>query len=174
MNEPRWLDDEQQEAWRTYLYATVLLQESLDRQLQRDAGMPHSYYAILGLLGEVPDRSLTMGEIAEFTRSSPSRASHAVARLEERGWVRRCRHPDNARQVIAVLTDAGYDAVAAAAPGHVEQVRALLFDHLSRDQVHQLRDIFRTVLGNLEDIAQGCHPTLTPWQRADADHDRPA
>ena len=115
MNGPRWLDDEQQEAWRTYLFATVLLQESLDRQLQRDAGIPHSYYVILAVLGEEPDRSLTMGEIAEVTRSSPSRTSHALARLEERGWVRRCRHPDNARKVLAVLTDAGYDAVAAAA-----------------------------------------------------------
>lgn len=120
----------------------------------------------------MPDRSLTMGEIAEFTRSSPSRASHAVARLQERGWVRRCRHPDNARRVIAVLTDAGYADVAAAAPGHVEQVRAILFDHLSRDQIHQLRDVFRTVLANLEDIPDGCHPRLTPWQRTGAGTDQ--
>ncbi|HSJ47172.1 MAG TPA: MarR family transcriptional regulator [Euzebyales bacterium] len=169
MSEPRWLDDEQQEAWRTYLYAAVLLQESLDRQLQRDAGMPHSYYAILGLLGEVPERSLTMGQIAEYTRSSPSKLSHAVARLEDRGWVRRCRHPDNARQVVATLTDAGYDALVAAAPGHVEQVRTALFDHLDRDQVHHLRDIFRTVLAHLEDVPEGCHPMLAPQQPSASD-----
>jgi DNA-binding MarR family transcriptional regulator len=87
--------------------------------------------------------------------------------------VRRCRHPDNARQVLAVLTDAGYDAVAAAAPGHVEHVRAVVFDHLSRDQIHQLRDIFRTVLANLEHIPHGCHPTLTPWHRTNAGDDQP-
>jgi DNA-binding MarR family transcriptional regulator len=166
MGEPRWLDDEQQEAWRTYLYATVLLQESLDRQLQRDAGMPHSYYGILGLLGEVPERSLTMGQIAELTRSSPSMLSHAMARLEDRGWVRRCRHPDNSRLVLATLTDVGYDALVAAAPGHVEQVRTALFDHLDRDQVRQLRDIFRIVLSHLEDVPEGCQPMLSPHNPA--------
>lgn len=162
MGEPRWLDGEQQEAWRTYLYATVLLQEALDRQLQRDSGMPHSYYGILGLLAEVPERSMTMGRIAELTRSSPSKLSHAMARLEARGWVQRRRHPDNARLVVATLTDAGYDALVAAAPGHVEQVRIALFDHLSPDQIRQLRDIFRVVLCHLEDVPDGCQPVLTP------------
>jgi DNA-binding MarR family transcriptional regulator len=162
MGEPRWLDDEQQEAWRTYMYATVLLQEALDRQLQRDAGMPHSYYVILGLLAEVPEGSMTMGQIAEFTRSSPSKLSHAMARLEDQGWVRRRRHPDNARLVVATLTDEGYDALVAAAPGHVEQVRTALFDHLSRDQVPHLRDIFRVVLSHLEGVPDGCQPVLTP------------
>ena len=63
--------------------------DRLDRELQRDAGMPHAYYEILVRLSEQPDRSLRMSELAERSQSSRSRVSHAVARLEEAGWVRR-------------------------------------------------------------------------------------
>ena len=59
----------------------------LDRQLQRDADMPHAYFEVLVRLSEAPDRSLRMSELADLTLSSRSRLSHAVARLEERGWV---------------------------------------------------------------------------------------
>ena len=63
--------------------------DTLDRELQRDAGMPHAYYEILVRLSEAPDRRLRMSELAEATGSSRSRLSHAVARLEAAGWVRR-------------------------------------------------------------------------------------
>ncbi len=59
--------------------------DQLDRELQRDAGMPHAYYEILVRLSEQPDRSLRMSELAERSQSSRSRVSHAVARLEEAG-----------------------------------------------------------------------------------------
>jgi DNA-binding MarR family transcriptional regulator len=85
----RWLTKEQQRAWRAYLEASRLLQESLDAQLQADSGMPHAYYEILVRLSETPGRQLRMAELASGTQSSRSRVSHAVARLEERGWIRR-------------------------------------------------------------------------------------
>src|SRR5689334_4695164 len=97
MSDPRWLDDDEQEAWRTYLFASQLLHDSLDRQMQRDAGMPHTYYVILAMLSEAPGWSMSMSRVADLTRSSPSKMSHAVAKLEAKGWVRRRRHPDNAR-----------------------------------------------------------------------------
>jgi DNA-binding MarR family transcriptional regulator len=88
-----------------------------------------------------------MSELAAITGSSPSRLSHAVARLEERGWVRREKHPTDRRGALAVLTDEGFAALADAAPGHVEAVREALFDRLSPAQVGQMCDIF-TTLGN--------------------------
>lgn len=150
MREARWLDAEEQQTWRSFLWGSQLLSEALDRQMQRDAGMPHTYYVIMAMLSEAPDRSLTMSEVAKVTRSSPSRLSHAVAKLEAKGWVQRKRHPVNGRQIIATLTDEGFDALADAAPGHVEQVRQVLFDPLTKDQVRQLREIFRAVLENLD------------------------
>src|SRR5690606_22701356 len=111
-----WLTDEEQRTWRQFVWSTRLLFEALDRQLQRDSGLPHSYYLILAMLSEAPDRTLSMGELAEVVRSSPSRLSHAVARLEEAGWVRRRKRPGDRRSTLAQLTDQGYDVLAAAAP----------------------------------------------------------
>jgi DNA-binding MarR family transcriptional regulator len=136
-----WLDPEEQRTWRAFLTASRALMDTLDRELQRDAGMPHAYYEILVRLSEAPERRLRMSELAEASGSSRSRLSHAVARLEASGWVRREDCPTDRRGQVAHLTDEGFAALAAAAPGHVEGVRRHLFDALSPAQVGQLRRI---------------------------------
>lgn len=146
----RWLDDDEQRTWRNYMAVTQLVQEALDRQLQREAGMPHTYYMILVALSEAPDRSMRMHELARRAQSSQSRLSHAVARLEERGWVRREPCAADRRGNVAQLTETGFAALAAAAPGHVEEVRRSLFDALTPEQVAQLDDICTAVRKTLE------------------------
>jgi DNA-binding MarR family transcriptional regulator len=76
--------------------------------------------------------------------------SHAVARLEERGWVRRVDCPTDRRGQIAELTEDGYAALSEAAPGHVEQVRRSLFDALTPEQVSQLAAISTAILAASE------------------------
>jgi DNA-binding MarR family transcriptional regulator len=137
----RWLDEEEQQTWRAFLGATRLVFEQLDRELQRDSGIPHGYYEILVRLSEAPDRVLRMSALADRSQSSRSRLSHAVARLEENGWVRRTTCADDKRGQLAHLTDEGFAALAAAAPGHVEGVRKHVFDPLTPEQVRQLREI---------------------------------
>src|SRR6185312_7643916 len=97
----RWLDEEEQAAWRAFYSATTLLIDRLDRELQHDAGMPHAYYEILVVLSESPGRSLRMSELAVKTRSSRSRLSHAVAKLEKTGWVERRDCPGDKRGQLA-------------------------------------------------------------------------
>lgn len=145
----RWLDPDEQRTWRAFLAATRGLMETLDRELQRDAGMPHAYYEILVRLSEAPERRLRMSELADVTGSSRNRLSHAVARLEDAGWVRREDCPTDRRGQIAHLTDAGFATLAAAAPGHVEGVRRHLFDALTPAQVTQLRRISETLVDHL-------------------------
>lgn len=158
MSEPRWLDAEEQRTWRTFLSATQTLFEALDRQLQRDSGMPLAYYDILVQLSEVPDRALRMSQLAERVGASPSRLSHAVARLEARGWLTRSECPTDRRGQFAVLTEAGYDELAAAAPGHVEMVRRLLLDPLRDEQVGQLRAISEAILSEAGSAAPSGEP----------------
>src|SRR3954469_21006049 len=110
MTETRWLDPDEQRTWRAFLGATQLLFDQLDRELQRDAGMPHAYYEILVVLSEAPDRSLRMSELATRTRSSRSRLSHAVAKLEDAGWVQRRDSPGDKRGQLAELTERGFKA----------------------------------------------------------------
>lgn len=152
MSEPRWLDDDEQHAWRAYLGANRLLFDRLDRELQRDAGLPHTYYEILVELSETPGRSMRMSELADRTLSSRSRLSHAVARLEEAGWVRRDDCPTDRRGALAVLTDEGFAKLASAAPGHVEGVRTHLFDQLTPEQVVQMRTISEALLAHLSEV----------------------
>ncbi|MEV0806923.1 MarR family transcriptional regulator [Micromonospora sp. NPDC050200] len=145
----RWLDPDEQRTWRAFLTASRALMDTLDRELQRDAGMPHAYYEILVRLSEAPRRQLRMSELADLTGSSRSRLSHAAARLESAGWIRREDCPTDRRGQIAVLTDDGFAVLAAAAPGHVEGVRHHLFDALSPAQVDQLRRISETLVAHL-------------------------
>lgn len=164
MTQTRWLTDQEQVAWRAYNWSTQLVFEALDRQLQRDAGIPHAHYIILAMLSEVPDRSMTMSELARVLRYSPSRLSHAVARLEEGGWVRRAGHPDDRRTTLAHLTPEGMRFLEATAPGHVAEVQRILFDGLTPEQVAVLHDISMGLLERLTDagdwaVARGLSPT---------------
>ena len=148
--EPRWLDAEEQKAWRAWLYSTQLLQDRLDRELTHETGISHAYYEILVALSETPGRMMRMSELADRCLSSRSRLSHAVSRLEERGWVRRQVCAEDGRGQLAVLTDEGFAALEAAAPVHVEGVRTHLFDQLTPQQVENMRDIGETLLRHLD------------------------
>lgn len=145
MDDTRWLSDTEQHVWRQYLAATRLVESEIDRQLQRDAGLPATYFEILVALSEAPDRTLRMSELADLVRFSRSRLSHAVAKMERSGWIQRRDCPSDKRGAFAVLTHAGFDILSHVAPSHVNQVRSLLFDALSEEQIEQLSEICATI-----------------------------
>ncbi|MFF4752532.1 MarR family winged helix-turn-helix transcriptional regulator [Streptomyces sp. NPDC002514] len=158
----RWLTDEEQRVWRSYLHATTLLEDHLDRQLQRDAGMPHIYYGLLVQLAEAPGHRLRMTELAMKVKITRSRLSHAVARLEKNGWVRREDCPSDKRGQFAVLTEKGHEVLRHTAPGHVAAVRQALFQRLTPEQQKALGEI-------MEIVAEGLQPNDAgadlPWLR---------
>ena len=149
-SEPRWLDAEEQRAWRAWLYSAQLVLDRLDRDLTHRTGISHAYYEILVALSETPEQMMRMSELADRCLSSRSRLSHAVSRLEERGWVRRQVCPEDGRGQLAVLTDEGFVALEGAAPVHVEGVRRELFDQLSPEQIAAMRDFGETLLRHLD------------------------
>jgi len=142
----RWLTDPEQQAWRRLAAVTMLLPAALESQLQRDADLTHFGYWVMAMLSEAPGRSLRMSELAALSYGSQSRLSHLVSRLEQQGYVRRERVGEDRRGYLAVLTDAGYAKVVATAPGHVEEVRARVFDRLTPAQVAQLDEICAAIL----------------------------
>jgi DNA-binding MarR family transcriptional regulator len=141
----RWLTAEQQRTWRSFLTGVQTLLSTVEGQLHRDSAIPHGYYEILVRLSEADGRSLRMSQLAEASTSSKSRLSHAVARLEERGWVERSDCETDRRGQFARLTDAGFAALAAAAPGHAEQVQRSLFDLITPEQAEQLGTIMAAI-----------------------------
>ncbi|MGW0825185.1 MarR family winged helix-turn-helix transcriptional regulator [Streptomyces sp. NPDC002845] len=160
--EPRWLTADEQRIWRSFVHATTLLEDHLDRQLQRDAGMPHVYYVMVAVLSEAPHRRLRMTELAMKVKITRSRLSHAIARLEKNGWVRREDCPSDKRGQFAVLTDAGVEVLQRTAPGHVAAVRQAVFDRLSPEQQKALGDIMQIVAEGLQPKEAGAD---LPWLR---------
>jgi DNA-binding MarR family transcriptional regulator len=150
MLEPRWLQADELKAWLTLVSVTMRLLPALDAQLRRDAGISHFEYTVMAALSEAPERTLRMSELAALAEGSLSRLSQVVARLEKQEWVRRTSDPTDGRYTLAILTDAGWDKVVATAPGHVNEVRRLVFDPLTPSQTRQLTTIGRRILAAID------------------------
>jgi DNA-binding MarR family transcriptional regulator len=143
---PRWLNQAEQAAWTELLRVFATLPTALDGQLRRDSDLGLYEYRVLGMLAEQPSRTLGLKRLALETNASLSRLSHVVTRLENADYVRRQVNSDDGRLTEAVLTDAGYKKVVAAAPGHVDMVRRLIFDPLTDEQAGQLASLLRRVV----------------------------
>lgn len=146
----RWLSDDELQAWVRLIALVELLPGQLEQQLRRDSGLTHFEYYVMAMLSEAPERRLRMTTLAARANATLSRLSHVVSRLEARGLVERAPCAEDGRATNAVLTPAGWDVVVGAAPGHVENVRRLVMDALSEQQVGQLREIAGAVLGRLD------------------------
>ncbi len=139
--EPRWLSPEEEQAWIGVTAVMWLLPGALDAQLQRDSGLNLFDYFVLSSLSMADGRQRRMSDLAAQSNASPSRVSNVVSRLEAHGWVTRHTDERDRRSTVATLTEAGWDTVVAAAPGHVAAVRRLLIDGLTRTQLAALREV---------------------------------
>jgi DNA-binding MarR family transcriptional regulator len=140
MAAPRWLDGQERAAWLGLLGVVVELPQALDRQLRAEAGIGHIYYSILAVLSDSPEGQSRLRDVATRTGTSLSRLSHAIDALEAKGWVTRCRSDDRRGQ-MGRLTEAGAAVLSRVAPGHVAEVRRLVFDRLTPAEVRQLSAI---------------------------------
>jgi DNA-binding MarR family transcriptional regulator len=147
---PRWLNAEQDAAWRAIAKLLVRLPWALECQLQQDAGLSFIEYHVLARLSEDPGHTLRMSELAMLANASLSRLSHLVKRLELRGLVRREVDPADGRFTNAILTKAGYTLLVASAPGHVARVRSLVVDALSPTELRQLHDATEHLLARID------------------------
>lgn len=161
----RWLTEEEHRAWRAYRDLSLLLEDTLDQQLRRDAGLSHLHYSVMVFLSEARDRRLRMTELAEQLTVARSRLSYVISRMEDEGWVRREDAPGDGRGQFAVLTDDGYAALRAAAPGHVAVVRAAVFDRLTSEQVQAFGETCQTILDGLTDPDHPVADAAPPWRR---------
>lgn len=146
----RWLSEEEQGYWRSWLSATLLVPHHLGRDLQDTIGLTLADYEILVWLSEAPDRRMRMSELAQQTWSSRSRLSHQISRMEKAGYVRREECTDDRRGYFAVLTDEGWDVLVAAAPHHVESVRQRLVDTLTPQEFAELGRLSRKLVDGLD------------------------
>jgi DNA-binding MarR family transcriptional regulator len=161
-NEPRWLRPDQEEAWISLTGVLLKLPFALDADLRQQAGIGHFEYLILSVLSERGDHTMPMGDLATLANSSPSRTSHAVSRLEAKGWVGRQQDALNGRFMLVRLTEDGFAFLQSAAPGHVATVQELVFDSLDVEQVKQLDGIAKSILSRLHSHGHWPPPGTRP------------
>ena len=140
--QPRWLNDNEQRAWRAWIASSQLLLDRLSRDIQVQHGLTMADYEILVRLSEAADHRVRMSELADQTLASRSRLSHQIDRMENRGFVSREQ---------CVLTETGWQTLAAAAPDHVESVRSHLVDVLTPAEFAALGVACEKILGALHD-----------------------
>lgn len=141
----RWLDAEEQHAWRAILRGSHLLRVAMEEALDAHS-VSMGEYELLSMVSEAPGGRMRMSALAELVVQSRSRVSHTATRLEQRGWVRRDRSADDGRGVVLVLTDEGRRMITELAPVHVESVRRALLDHLSREELLAYGDLMARVV----------------------------
>jgi DNA-binding MarR family transcriptional regulator len=149
----RWLTEEEQRAWRGLLRMTSQLNARANRLLLQEYGISLADYEVLVALTEAPESQLRVFEVADALAWEQSRVSHQLARMQRRGLITREGCATDARGAFAVLTTAGRAAIERAAPAHVEQVRQLVFDEVSHEQVSALTEITTRVLDRLAETA---------------------
>lgn len=145
--EPRWLDEEELQAWRPFAPLMLLLPLELDRQLQRDSDLSLLEYYVMAGLSAAPERTMRMSTLAAWSGSQLPRLSQVVSRMEGRDLITRRPDPTDGRYTLATLTDHGFEVLEEAAPGHVGNVRRLVIDPLTHGQVKQLGSISTRILG---------------------------
>jgi len=149
----RWLSDEEQRAWRAYRRMVLLVDAAVARELTRDSGLSMPDYQVLSALSEAATHRRRLTELAARMQWSPSRLSHHVTRMQQRGLVCRADCNEDLRAAYVVLTEEGWDAIKAAAPDHVASVRAHLIDLLTPDEIAAITSIGEKVAAH---FGEGC------------------
>ncbi|MGO4385241.1 MarR family winged helix-turn-helix transcriptional regulator [Specibacter sp. RAF43] len=135
----RWLSTDEQHLWLELREFLSGLPRAIDRQLSRDSAVSGVEYAVLAAVSEAPPGGVRSGDLAAVLEWERSRVSHMVRRMEAKGLIGRCSASADGRGQEISLTEAGWDAVRGAAPGHVSMVRETIFDPLTAAEQEQLR-----------------------------------
>ncbi len=143
---PRWLTTTEERAWRGLLRMHDVLANRTGRSLQREFGLSGADYTVLAELTRVPDGEMQMLELARILGWEKSRLSHHLTRMERRGLIERTESADDRRRSLVAVTWEGREAITAAAPRHVDDVRRLFLDHLTPGQITLLAEISDSVL----------------------------
>ena len=154
MDEPRWLDEREQRAWRSLMKMQAGLSEYIERQLRTHSGLSTADYQVLAHLSEAPEgrlRSFALGDALQWEKS---RLSQHLTRMQNRNLIRRERCATDQRGAVVVITEQGRTLVEAAAPLHLADVRNVLIDHVTPAQMDLLIELGDQVEAQLAEIDQ--------------------
>lgn len=148
---PRWLSAQEQLIWLELREFANGLPRAIDRQLMRDSDVSGVEYSILSVVSEAGEEKVRSGDLAAKLGWERSRVSHLLKRIEARGLIHRCATSGDGRGQEISLTQAGWDKIRGAAPGHVTMVRETIFDPLTPEQQCQLFDMLTSIRNAAEE-----------------------
>ena len=151
MPKTKWLTEDEQLLWRSFLRTSAKLLNRLDQELLEASGLELTDYGILVQLSEAPDGGVRMSDLAEYALVSRPRLTVRIQRLEEQGLVERHKCPTDARSTMVTLTDLGAERLAEAAPVHVDGVRRYFIEPIGSEQLCAVSSQLRGVLCALDD-----------------------
>lgn len=148
------LDDTEQSCWQSFLEASSLLLEALNRRLMETHKLSLFDFLVLDMLATSPNGSARMGDLAQALVLGPSRVTQQIRRLESEGLVRRARSTSDRRGVVASVTREGVARLRPAARTYADAIRTYYLDQMSRQQMIALGDSCRRINHPLE-VADG-------------------
>ena len=140
-----FLSEDEERAWHSLVEAHESLTRALDARLLAEHRTPLSTLEALIEIAHAEDGSISVSDLAERIRLSPSRTSRLAMELEREGLVERRRDSADSRSTRVAATQAGRDRLLEAAPAYLSTIRAHLFEELSERDVKQLARILARI-----------------------------
>ena len=142
----KWLDENEERAWRSFQVMQARLTALLARDLSAHSDLSYQDYVVLVALTDQADGWMRLFQLGDHLGWEKSRISHQVSRMAERGLVEKRRCGADRRGAFVAVTQAGGEAIGAAAPSHLEAVRRLFVDRLTPSQLASVSQIAEVVL----------------------------
>jgi DNA-binding MarR family transcriptional regulator len=155
-----WLDEDEQQAWRSYLLMKRTLETHLERHLQREFGLSGSDFEILVNLSESESGRMRAFELSRATQWEKSRLSHHLTRMEKRGLIR--KEACDARYPEIAITEEGLAAIRECAPEHAARVREFFVDVFGPDRLAVLGEVSDEIVDTIgKHCATDCPPEVS-------------
>lgn len=139
------LNVEQLAAYFALMEVSSLLQHAVEQQLRAEGGLSYVQFQILAGLSDLPRGRQRMTDIADRVVHSRSGLTYQAAQLEKAGLITRAPSIQDERSTTVTITAAGRTLLNRIMPGHVQLVRQLLLDPLTRRGLTALNQLLARV-----------------------------
>jgi DNA-binding MarR family transcriptional regulator len=146
-----FLSDDEERAWHGLVEAHDSLMRALDARLLANHRVPLSTLEALIEIAHAEEGSISVSDLAQRIRLSPSRTSRLAIELEHQGLVERQRDSADTRSTKIAATQAGRDRLLEAAPTYLSTIRAHLFEGIGERDVKQLARILGRIQASRPD-----------------------
>ena len=142
----RAANQEQVTTWINLHQTARVIQAKIEERLRATTDLSWAEFELLMRLQVSSARGLQMSEIAAQLVGSPSGTTRIADRLEKDGLIVRETPRENRRIVLVELTDRGRAVLAEAGKAFRVILQETFGDHLTEDEVSELRGLLRTLL----------------------------